>query len=97
MSLVPLSGRLNRTIKDFNGDDNIIYSLKSCEYLKLEPRNHLSFSTNKLGEQIIELKEQYVDELGDTNFLSLYKIKLSNLTLRQLLVLQSFSACKTQK
>ena len=96
MSILPIGHAIDkREIKDSNNIEYMLYSLASCDYLKLEERNHVAFSKDVAGRQVVEVMEQYCDDAGITKFDSLYKLKIATLTLRQLLVLRSLFKCQT--
>jgi hypothetical protein len=97
MSILPIGHSVDkREIRDSKNIEYMLYSLTSCDYLKLEPTNHVAFSKDIAGRQVVEVMEQYCDDAGETKFDSLYKLRIATLTLRQLLVLRSLYRCKTQ-
>lgn len=44
VNLLALGERPSRVVKDDKGADRRIHSLGSCNYLKIEPTNHLLFA-----------------------------------------------------
>lgn len=94
MSILPIGHAVDkREIRDSKNIEYMLYSLASCDYLKLEDRNHVAFSKDVNGDQVIEVMEQFCDDAGITKFDSLYKLRIATLTLRQLLVLRSLFRC----
>jgi hypothetical protein len=73
-------------VKDENGADRKIHSLGSCNYLKIEPTNHLLFACQDYGNRQIKIQEQYLD-VTETKFTDIYKIKIYEPTLRELMVI----------
>lgn len=74
----------------------MIHSLGKCDYLKIEPTNHLLFAMQFYDDRQICLQEQYNDNDGMTHFDDIFKIKIHEITLRELMMIQSIFACKTQ-
>lgn len=94
----------NRVIKDSDGQKRMIHSLGSLDYLKLERRNHIYFSCQFYNDRQIWVQEQYHDKVendkgevtnGETHFKDIYKIKLEEPTLRELLLIQSIYVNKS--
>ncbi len=74
----------------------MIHSLGSCNYLKIESTNHLLFAFQFYENRQVCIQEQYNDADGGTHFEDIFRIKIFEITLRELLLLQSIYACKTQ-
>lgn len=72
-----------------------MHSLGSCDYLKIEPTNHLLFACQFYNDRQICLQEQYNDKHLDTNFDDIFKIKIDEVTLRELLLIESIYNCRT--
>ena len=43
MNVIALGEKENRKVKDKDGLDRLIHSVGSCNYLKIEPSNHIMF------------------------------------------------------
>jgi hypothetical protein len=84
-----------RTIIDNAGDLRMIHSLGELNYLKIEPSNHIFYSFNMQDDRQIKICEQYKTNLGATILESIYSLKISDVTLRQLMMIQSFYALKS--
>lgn len=74
----------------------MIHSVGSCNYLKLEDTNHLLFACQFYDNRQIWVQEQYNDLDGNTHFQDIYKVKINEITLRELMLVQSIFACRTQ-
>lgn len=96
INMIALGEKEGRVIKDMEGKDRFIHSLGSVNYLKIEPTNHLLFACQFYDNRQIHLQEQYNDSEGNTMFDNIFKIKINEITLRELLLIQSIYACKTQ-
>ena len=96
INLLAIGEKPSRVVKDQDGLDRMIHSLGKCNYLKIEPTNHLLFACQFYDNRQICLQEQYDDFEGQTNFDDIFKIKIHEITLRELMLIQSIYACKTQ-
>ena len=74
----------------------MIHSLGACNFLKIEPSNHLFFACQYYDDRQICLQEQYNNIDRETHFDEIFKIKIFEITLRELLLVQSIYNCKTQ-
>lgn len=97
-SFLPLGLREKKSINNTDGIKRMVHSLDSCNYLKIEPNNHLKFMRAKNGEtdRIVMIQEQYIDQDGDTLYDDIYQLIISEMSLRDLLLIQSIFKCKTQ-
>lgn len=95
INLLAIGEKPSRVVKDQEGFDRMIHSLGKCNYLKIEPTNHLLFACQFYDDRQICLQEQYNDFDGQTHFDDIFKIKIHEITLRELMLLQSIYACKT--
>lgn len=64
-----------------------MHSLGSCNYLKIEKTNHLMFACQYYEDRQICLQEQFIDQHGDTDFDDIFRIKVHEVTLRELLLI----------
>lgn len=94
INVLALGEKPGRVIKDEEGFDRYIHSLGSINYIKIEKTNHLLFACQFYNDRQVCLQQQYVQD-GQTNFDDIFKIKVHEITLRELLLLQSIYACKT--
>ena len=77
-----------KVLADAEGSKRMIHSLGSVDYLKLEDRNHIMFSCQFYNDRQIWIQEQYTQE-SFTKFNDLFRIKIWEITLRELLLVQS--------
>jgi len=96
INIISLSKKENRVITDSEGLKRSLHSLGTCDYLKLEPSNHVLFACQFYEDRKICLSEQYTDGHGETHFEDIYKIRINEITLRELLLVYSIYSCKTQ-
>ena len=79
-------------------DGKMLHSLESVNYLKIDKKNFVvfDFSTEK---KLIKIEQQYTKFGGEMceehEFISVYNIQIHELTLRELLLFQSFYVCTT--
>lgn len=70
----------------------MIHSLDSLSFLKVDEFNSLSFRCQDYNNRVISIEQEYIKEgfSGTENiYEDLYKIKIHEITLRELLILQS--------
>lgn len=96
INVLSLGEKEGRVIKDQDGQRRYIHALGTCNYLKIEPTNHLLFACQFYDDRQICIQDQYNDASGQTHFDDIFKIKVHEITLRELLVLQSIYAANTQ-
>lgn len=88
LSVYSLGNIQKQMIIDDKGQQNVVHSLESCNYLKLEKYNNLVYlCSSKTGKEIA-IEEEYNDKLmKSTKFQSIYKVKIWTVTLRELLLI----------
>ena len=59
----------------------------SCNYLKIEPTNHLLFAMQFYDDRQVRIQEQYNDADAQTHFDDIFSIKIHEITLRELLII----------
>ena len=96
INLIALGAKPNKLVLDKDKQKRLMHALGSCDYLKIEPTNHLLFACQYYEDRQICLQEQFNDNDGNTHFDDIFKIKISEITLRELLLVQSIYNCKTQ-
>jgi len=87
INVLALGEKPSRAIKDAEGFERMIHSLGKCNYLKIEPTNHLLFACQFYDDRQICLQEQYSDHDDQTHFDDIFKIKIYEITLRELMLL----------
>lgn len=96
INLIALGAKPNKLVLDKDNQKRLMHSLGSCDYLKVARTNHLLFACQYYEDRQICLQEQYQDQDGDTRFDDIFKIKIYEITLRELLLVQSIYNCRTQ-
>lgn len=97
MNVFSLGSVQKKTITGPNNQLMMVHSFESMNYLKIHPRNciHIDFSGSK---QIVTIQQQYTKKNNlneETKFDTIYRIRIHEITLRELLLLQSISLSKT--
>lgn len=95
INLLSLGNSMGRVVKDKDGLQRFIHGLGSCNYLKIERENHIKFSCQFYDNRQICIQDQFDDKTGETQFSNIYKIKVDEITLRELLLVQSIYTCRT--
>ena len=70
-------------------------------FLKIDPVNFIKFECQDYNNRVISIDQEYKrlepgSNLYETLSYNIYKVKIHDITLRELLILQSFYLCKTQ-
>ena len=76
----------------------MVHSLDYFSFLKVDPLNLTYFSWSNPKSHEIQIQQEFqevVDGYHQTNYLGVYNIRLHPITLRELLMLQSFYMCTT--
>lgn len=80
------------------GQDTLIHSLDSVSFLKVEPNNFINFYCQDPENRVISIEQEFQKktkgEAVSTHYQEIYKIKISDMTLRDALILQSFYLTK---
>jgi hypothetical protein len=95
INVIALGEKDKKTLTDNEGNKRVLHSLGSCNYLKIEPENHLMFQCQFYEKRTICVQHQYLDTIGNTKFDDIYKIRIKDFTLRELAVIQSIYSCKS--
>jgi uncharacterized protein YrzB (UPF0473 family) len=94
LSLNPID---KRSISDEKGQEKMIHSLGSANYLKVDKKNFILFEF-ATDINVVSIMQQYSTTSKDgeeTNFECVYKIRIHDITLRELLLFQSLYVSKT--
>jgi hypothetical protein len=88
-----------KPLKDNFGMDKIMHSLDSLSYLKVESINYINFRCQDYENRIMSIEQEWTNKNEDgtvsTHYDEIYKIKIHEVTLRELLILQSFYVSRT--
>ena len=100
LSIIALGAIEKKEVVNQSGQEMLIHSLESVNYLKVDRKNFVLFKCAE-EEKVIEIQQEF--EKGDkkldaeeTEYDLVYGIKLHDITLRELLLFQSLYVCKTQ-
>ena len=99
ISVMSMGSEGKRIILGSNGQEKMIHPLESTNYLKVERDNYIRFEFS--GEKkVIHVLQQFAKKNSktgeETAWEDIYKIRISDITLRQLLLFQSLYVCNTQ-
>ena len=84
-----------RPVTDNNGATRMLHALAACNYLRIEKTNHIYFRCQFYENRRICIQDQFCDDAGQTQFDDIYRIKIHEPTLRELLLIQSIYTAKT--
>ena len=88
INMLALGEKPSRVVKDKDGLKRLVHSVGSCNYLKIEKTNHLLFACQFYNDRQVCVQEQYNDlEEGNTHFDDIFRVKIHEITLRELLLL----------
>tara|TARA_B110000285_G_C14987479_1_gene544584 strand:- start:165 stop:986 length:822 start_codon:yes stop_codon:yes gene_type:complete len=73
----------------------MLHALGRSNYLRIENTNHVQFRCQFQENRRICVQEQFVDGAGQTQFDDIYGLKISEPTLRELMLIQSIYTAKT--
>lgn len=79
--------RKPKTVRDQDGFERMIHPLSVCDQLKIEKSNHLYFACQYYENRQVVMQEQFKDNEQQTNFIDIFRIKIWEVTLRELLIL----------
>jgi len=94
INMIVLGEKQARVVKDKDGQKRMIHALGSMNFLKIEPTNHIYFACQFYDDRQVCLQEQYNDTDGNTKFDDIFKIKIHEMTLREILLIQSLYGSK---
>ena len=102
MSVLSLGTTDRKTIKDFEGQEKIIHSLDSYDFLKVDPENYINYKCQYYSNRVISIETEFEKRIGtrekykvEHKYEQIYEIKLEEITLRELMILISFYLCKS--
>lgn len=77
----------------------MIHSLDAYKYLKVDKKNYINYQCQYYSNRVISIEHEWnrQDEAGEkeTQYYPIYKVKIHEITLRELLILQSLYITKT--
>lgn len=95
-NLIALGEKPSRVVRDNEKQERMLHSLGKCNYLKIEPDNHILFAFQFYDDRQICIQHQYNDASQQTQFDDIFKIKVHEISLRELMLVQSIYAAATQ-
>ena len=93
VNVINLGSKAAREVRDNTGERRNIRSLGSVNYLRVGETNHIHFKCQYYNNRRICIQNQYKDKHGETKFEDIYKIKVHEPTLRELLIIRSIYTC----
>lgn len=97
MNVIALGNEDKKLLMDLYDDPKILHSLDSLNFLKCDQLNYLNFECQQYDNRVISIEQEWLDK--DTNlnhYDDIYKIKLYEVSLMELLILLSFYVTKNQ-
>lgn len=92
-----------RKLSSIDGQMKMIHSLDSLSFLKVDKINYVNLKCQDYNNRVISIEqedEHFIEVNGKqeavNSYREIYKIKIHEITLRELLILQSFYICGTQ-
>ena len=94
-SFIPLGTQEKRAIFNPDGTERMVHSLRSCEYLRIEPSNLMQFDRPNQDQQnrTICVQEQQFDPQGNTYYADIFKLNIDEMSVRELMLVQSVFQC----
>ena len=87
-----------RSLKDDEGEAKMLHALDSQSFLKVDGLNSIVFEMQDDNNRVINITHEYVkggNVVEDQNYIeSIYKLKVHEPTLRELLIFDSLYVCK---
>ena len=91
-----------RKLSSIDGQMKMIHSLDSLSFLKVDKINFINFKCQDYNNRVISIEQEDehtidIDGKPETinSYREIYKVKIHEITLRELLILQSLYICKT--
>jgi len=95
INVIALGSKQKRPLKDSEGQAKMIHSLDSLSFLKPESVNFINYQCQDYNNRIISIEQEWTTGT-ETRYVEVYKVKIFEITLRELMILMSFYICKTQ-
>lgn len=76
----------------------MVHAIESINYLKVDPENfvYFDFSGSKKLINIVQMFQKTTKAGPETDYENIFKIRINDITLRELLLFQSLYVCATQ-
>ena len=99
INILALGTKDQKALKDNLGFDKIVHSLDSLSHLKVDALNFTNFKCQDYENRVLSVEQEWQETLPDgtigTYYDEIYKIKIFEVSLRELLILMSFYVSKT--
>lgn len=99
INVVAVGNKNKRALIDSEGTSKMIHSLDSLSFLKVEGINQVTFYCQDYNNRIVAIEQEWKKNAGTdeetTLYSQIYKLKINEITLRELLILQSFYLSKS--
>lgn len=96
MDVINLSSMNKRLVQGPKNNEYMVHSLDSFSFLKLDNTNNLVIKQNQDGSTIYIQQEYAPQKATEENyFIDIYQVRISTVTLRELLIFQSLYLCPT--
>jgi len=103
LNVIALGKVDKRKLSSLDGQMKMIHSLDSLSFLKVDKINYINFKCQDYNNRIISIEQEDEHDIEVNGkpeqmhtYREIYKIKIFEITLRELLILQSFYLCNTQ-
>ena len=64
MGVLSLGTTDRREIKDFEGQDKVLHSLDSFDFLKVDPNNYINFKCQYYSNRVISIESEFEKRIG---------------------------------
>lgn len=93
-----------RELIDFEGQPKMIHSLDAYKFLKIDKENYINYKCQYYANRTISIEHEWTKTNTDLNgetdretkYYDIYKVKIHEITLREIMILQAIYLCKTQ-
>lgn len=96
MNILALGSTSKKELLCSDGSSKMIHSLDSMSYLKVDALNFINFRCQDYNNRIISIEQEeeiFTGKVRSHQYREIYKIKIHEITLRELMILQSFYIC----
>jgi len=91
INILALGVQDQKPLKDNLGMDKVMHSLDSLSYLKVDPINYINFRCQDYNNRVMSVEQEWsvmgTNGVSNTYYDEIYKIKIHEVTLRELLIL----------
>jgi DNA-directed RNA polymerase specialized sigma subunit len=83
----------------------MIHSLDAYKFLKIDKENYINYQCQYYSNRVISIEHEWTKKLNDTDvygkkehetkYYDIYKVKIHEITLREIMILQAIYLCKS--